>query len=267
VALPALGSCVTPFAAIPGPTLPRAPSPPPPVRRQLQTHPTRPQIRSHPVRPTPVRRRAVCPPRPPPPPRRSGALPAVRCRRPVRHPPIRHQSRSQRRPPSAPLWPTPEPPSPPRPQSPKPPRAPCPQSAVASCAPPGRRHGPDDPSPSPQSAAAAPCAPLLSAIGAAAIDILPLRRCGPRRSRRPCPRSTGAPSPAPIRSSAPATRVVRSTWYGPPPSNLCVPCAMPSLSVSMESTAAVIALVLCVSPSPPSPARNVARPDTAPLPR
>jgi hypothetical protein len=87
--------------------------------------------------------------------------------------------------------------------------------------PPVRRNRPVDPAPSPQSAAAAaPCAPL-SAIGAAAIDVLPPRRCGPRRSRRPCRRSTGAPSPAPISSSSPAMREVRSTW--------CVPCAMLSL--------------------------------------
>jgi hypothetical protein len=57
-----------------------------------------------------------------------------------------------------------------------------------------------------------PVRPLLSAIRTAAIDVLPPRRCGPRRSRRPCRRSTGAPSPAPISSSALATREVRSTW-------------------------------------------------------
>jgi hypothetical protein len=101
-----------------------------------------------------------------------------------------------------------------------------PKSAAAPCAlPPVCRRRHVDPTPSPQSAAAAPCTPFLSTIGAATIDVRPPRRCGPRRSRRPCPRSTGAPSPAPtaptspttctIRSSAPATRAVRSTWCGP----------------------------------------------------
>jgi hypothetical protein len=111
-----------------------ASSSPPPVANPPHLAP---KVRSHPVRPAPSSPPRRVPPSLPPPPRGSGALPAVRRRRPVR--------------------------------------------------------------------------PLLSAIGATAIDVLPPRRCGPRRSRRPCPRSTGAPSPAPIRSSAPATRAVRST--------------------------------------------------------
>jgi hypothetical protein len=81
-----------------------------PVRRR---HP----VRGRPVRPPPVRRNCTGDPSPSPQSaaatshRGSGALNPVRRRRPVRPPPIRHRSRGHRRPPSAPLWLTPEPPS------------------------------------------------------------------------------------------------------------------------------------------------------------
>jgi hypothetical protein len=109
--------------------------------------------------------------------------------------------------------------------------------------PPVRRNCTGDPPPSPQSAAATlhrgsgalnpvrrrrRVRPLLSAIGAAAIDVLPPRRCGSRRSRRRCRRSTGAPIPAAISSSAPATREVRSTC--------CVPCAIVSFFLEQVVT-------------------------------
>jgi hypothetical protein len=108
-----LRSGVTPFAAIPGPTPPRTPSPPPPQSAaSCKPTPLRPQDRSHPVRPAPSPPPPrVASPRPPQPPRGSGALTLVCRRRPVRPPPIRRRSRGHRRPPSAPLWPTPEPPS------------------------------------------------------------------------------------------------------------------------------------------------------------
>jgi hypothetical protein len=121
------GSRPAPVRPCPSPPPPREESPSPPPPREEAPAP----VRRRPVRSTlpqsaaapwgvpqstaatthhrsgalnPVRRRHPVrgrPVRPPP----------VRRRRPVRPPPIRHRSRGHRRPPSAPLWLTPEPPS------------------------------------------------------------------------------------------------------------------------------------------------------------